>query len=693
MIYSPIYSDENIDDTKSSFTYNMKRNKSNLEFKNSSSSLSSTPVLDLFGKDLNKMAMKGKIDPLIGRNDELERISQILSRRTKNNPLLIGEPGVGKTAIAEGLAMRIVKKKISRILYNKRIIILDITSIIAGTKYRGEFEKRIKSIINESEKNPELILFIDEIHTIIGAGGTPSGSLDASNIFKPALARGNIQCIGATTLNEYKKYIEKDGALERRFQKIIIEQSSEKETIDILKNIKYKYENYHNVVYTKEAINACVKLTSKYILDRFFPDKAIDVLDESGSRVYIKNIKVPKEIIVLEKKLDKIRKQKSEVIKNQKYEEAAEFRDTEKFIEKKLIEAQKNWEKFSKENKEIVYKKHVEEVISMMSGIPINKIDKIGIERLDTIINSIKNKVIGQDQIIEKLLKVIKSNIIGMRNFDSPIGSFIFLGKMGVGKTYLTKVLSKELFNSENSLVRIDMSEYIERFSISRLIGSPPGYIGYEEGGQLTEIIRNKPYSIIFFDKIEKAHPDIFHLLLQILDYGFITDSLGKKINFTNTIIIFNSNIGTKNLIKLDRKIGYKVGSNKYDSKNNINSLKESLKKIFSYEFLNKIDDIIIFNSLNSNDISKIINLELNKLILYINNLGYKLILDPKINNFIKKINLKKNYEVKSIKKSIKNHIINNIFESIINDNIKKGYKILLKMNSKENKIKIYTEK
>ncbi|WP_185873340.1 AAA family ATPase [Blattabacterium cuenoti] len=687
--YFSVYLDENIKNDNFNSSYeNIGKNKSNLGFYNKNTSLiNNTPILNRFGKNLNNIAIEGKIDPLIGRENELERISQILIRRTKNNPLLIGEPGVGKTAIAEGLALNIVKKKVSRILYNKKIIILDITSIISGTKYRGEFEERVKYIIDESEKNPNIILFIDEIHTIIGAGTYSTGSLDISNIFKPALSRGNIQFIGATTLNEYKKYIEKDGALERRFQKIIINPSSEKETINILKNIKYKYENYHNVIYTKEAINACVKLTSRYISDRFFPDKAIDVLDESGSRVYIKNIKVPQEIIILEKRLEEIIIDKSNAIKNKKYKEAAEFRYKKKLIENKLIKAQKNWDKFSKENKNTVHKKHVEEVISMISGIPINRIDKIEIKKLDTVINSIKNKIIGQNEIIEKFIKVIKNNISGMRNFDSPIGSFMFLGKSGVGKTYLTKILSKELFNSEDSLIRIDMSEYMEKFSISRLIGSPPGYVGYEEGGQLTEIIRNRPYSIILFDKIEKAHPDIFNLLLQILDYGYITDSSGKKINFKNTIIIFISNIEIEDLISEFKKIGYKTKLKKNKNKYNKSILKKSLKKIFSYEFLNKINDIVIFNSLNSNDISKIIILELNKLISHVNSLGYKLILDSKINSFIKKIGVKSEYSISSIQKSIDKYLKNTISESIVNGSLKKGYKILLKMNYKKNNI------
>ncbi|WP_238785145.1 ATP-dependent Clp protease ATP-binding subunit [Blattabacterium cuenoti] len=674
-------------------SYESEKNKYNSKYYNNkkTSIKSKTPILDHFGNDLNALAINGELDPLVGRDKEVERISQILSRRKKNNPILIGEPGVGKTAIAEGLALRIFQRKVSRVLYNKRIIILDLSSLVAGTKYRGQFEERMKSIINEAESSNDLILFIDELHTLIGSGGS-TGSLDASNIFKPALAKGKIQCIGATTFNEYKQYIEKDGALERRFQKIFIYPSSENETIEILQKIKNKYENHHNVIYTKEAIKACVKLTSRYIVDRFLPDKAIDALDESGSRVYIKNIKVPKEIIVLEKELENIRKKKSKVVKNQKYEEAAKLRDHEKNIENKLLEAQKNWEKFSKKNKEIVYEENVEKVVSMMSGIPINRIAKSEIKKFNKMVNSIKEKIIGQDEAVEKIVQSIQRNRIGMKDSDSPIGSFIFLGKTGVGKTYLSRIFSKELFNSEESLIRIDMSEYQESHSISKLIGAPPGYIGYEEGGRLTEAIRRRPYSIILLDEIEKAHRDIFHILLQILDYGFLTDNSGKKINFRNTIIIFTSNIGIQKIKSNKSEIGFKTKNNR----SNIDHkkiIKESLQKSLSSEFLNRIDDIIVFNSLKNDDINKIIILELNEIILQVQNLGYKLVIFSDVRKFIKKKGYDYENGVRLLKITIKKYIKNPISECIINGNLKTGNKISLKMNSKKNKIETFITK
>ncbi|WP_185851034.1 ATP-dependent Clp protease ATP-binding subunit [Blattabacterium cuenoti] len=651
---------------------------------------SKTPVLDNFGRDLNSIAIEGKLDPVVGRDKEVERVSQILSRRKKNNPLLIGEPGVGKSAIAEGLALRIVQKKVSRVLYNKRVVVLDLTSLVAGTKYRGQFEERMKSIIDESEKNSDLILFIDEIHTIIGAGGT-TGSLDASNIFKPALARGDIQCIGATTINEYRQYIEKDGALERRFQKIIVQPSSEDETIEILKNIKNKYEIHHNVFYTEEAIKACVYLTGRYIVDRYLPDKAIDALDEAGSRVHIKNIKVPQEIVLLEKKLEKIRKEKSKVVKSQKYEEAARLRDKEKGIEKQLIQEQKIWEESSKKNREIVYAENVEEVVSMMSGIPVNRIAKAEMNKLNKMIDFIQEKVIGQNEAVKKIVNAVQRNRIGLKELNCPIGSFMFLGKTGVGKTYLAKVFSKELFDTEESLIRLDMSEYMEKFSVSRLIGAPPGYVGYEEGGQLTEVVRRRPYSVILLDEIEKAHYEVFNILLQILDYGCVTDSLGRKIDFKNTVIIFTSNIEVKNLKGFYSEIGFYTKSKKYSNQKNF--LEQALKHTFSPEFLNRIDDIIIFNSLKPKDISKITHIELEKIKKHVSNLGYKLIVLPEVESFIKKEGFDKEYGARPLKRVIEKFIKNPISECIICGTLKKEEEITLMMNDDKNDVKTLIKK
>ncbi|WP_394798729.1 ATP-dependent Clp protease ATP-binding subunit [Blattabacterium cuenoti] len=685
-------SDEDIENDNSTY-YESKSGNTNSGFYGGGgfSIRNKTPILDGFGRDLNSIANEGKLDPVVGRDSELERISQILGRRKKNNPLLIGEPGVGKTAIVEGLALRIVQKKVSRILYNKRIVILDLASLVAGTKYRGQFEERIRSIINESEKNKNIILFIDEIHTIIGAGGT-TGSLDASNIFKPALAKSEIQCIGATTLNEYRQYIEKDGALERRFQKIIVQPSSEKETIKILQKIKYRYESYHNVIYTPKAINSCVNLTVRYITDRVLPDKAIDALDESGSRVHIKNIKVPQEIVLLEKELENVREEKSKVVKSQKYEEAARLRDTEKNIKEKLIKAQKEWDEYSKKNKEIVSSESVEEVVSMMSNIPVKKVSKTEMKKLGNMINILKKQVIGQDEAIEKIVRAIQRNRTGLKIANSPIGSFIFLGQTGVGKTYLAKIFAQELFSSEDSLIRIDMSEYMEKFSVSRLIGAPPGYVGYEEGGQLTELVRRNPYSVILLDEIEKAHNDVFNILLQILDYGCVTDNFGRKVDFRNTVIIFTSNSGTQHLKEFGSGIGFNTKSKK--SNNYIKYiLEKSLDKTFSPEFLNRIDDIIIFNSLTKKEICKIIDIELNKFQLHIENIGYKLFLSENINNFIKKNGYDKKYGVRPLKRTIDKFIKNPISDYIINGKIKKGDEIFLKINETKNSLIININK
>lgn len=645
-----------------------------------------TPILDNIGKDLTIMALEGKLDPIIGRNKEVERISQILNKRKKNNPLLIGEPGVGKSAIAEGLALKIIQRQVSRSLYNKRIITLDISNLVAGTKYRGQFEEKIKSIINELRKNIDIIVFIDEIHTIIGAGNS-SGSLDASNIFKPALARGEIQCIGATTLNEYKQYIQKDGALDRRFEKVFIEPTSEEETIDILNNIKDKYQSYHSVIYTDNAIKACVYLTSRYITDRNLPDKAIDALDEAGSRVHIKNIKIPLKIVSLEKRLKKVRLEKSKVVKNQKYEEASRLRDKEKKLEKKLLKAQKIWEESSKKKKEILSEDNVAEVVSMMSGIPVHKLAKAEIEKLSNIDKLIKEKIIGQNEAIEKVVKSIQRNRIGLKDPNRPIGSFIFIGGTGIGKTKLAQVLSEVLFNSENSLVRINMGEYIEKFSASRLLGSPPGYIGYDQGGQLTEIIRRKPYSVILLDEIEKAHPDIHNILLQILDDGIITDSSGYKIDFKNTVIIMTSNIGNQELNTFSSEIGFTNNKEKFfNIKNYKIIINKYLNRIFSLEFLNRIDDIIFFNSLKKEDISLILEIELKKLF----NKLLKLDLTLKISNSVKEFIINKGYDKKYgaryLKRYIQKIIEDPLAEHIINMEIKQGNNILLELN--ENKVK-----
>ena len=581
------------------------------------------------------MAENDELDPIIGRNIEIQRVSQILSRRKKNNPLLIGEPGVGKSAIAEGLAIRIIKKKVSRVLYNKRIISLDLASLVAGTKYRGQFEERMKAVMNELEKNSDIILFIDEIHTIVGAGGA-TGSLDASNMFKPALARGTIQCIGATTLDEYRNSIEKDGALERRFQKIIVEQTNEEETLEILKNIKDKYEDHHNVIYTDEALLACVKLTSRYMTDRHLPDKAIDALDEAGSRVHLTNLDVPQHILDLEKELEDVKHEKNTAVKNQKYEKAASYRDKEKNIENKLSIAQNQWEEECKKNKEVVNEESIADVVSMMTGIPLNKLKQSESNKLSKLTSLVKENIIGQDKAIEKVVKSIQRNRAGLKDPKKPIGSFIFLGQTGVGKTQLAKILAKELFDSEEALIRVDMSEYMEKFAVSRLIGAPPGYVGYEDGGQLTEKIRRKPYAVVLLDEIEKAHPDIFNMLLQVLDDGFLTDSLGRKIDFTNCVIIMTSNIGVKKIQDFGSGVGFGTTAKKSQEDSfTRKTIMNSLKKKFAPEFLNRIDEVIIFNSLSKENIHQIIDIELSKLYLRIDELGYKIKLSKKAKDFL----------------------------------------------------------
>ncbi|MCH4552724.1 MULTISPECIES: ATP-dependent Clp protease ATP-binding subunit [Aestuariibaculum] len=677
--------DTSSDDDASKDIFNSPTGKTNKKSK--------TPVLDNFGRDLTALAEEGKLDPVVGREKEIERVSQILSRRKKNNPLLIGEPGVGKSAIAEGLALRIIKRKVSRILFNKRVVTLDLASLVAGTKYRGQFEERMKAVMNELEKNDDVILFIDEIHTIVGAGGA-TGSLDASNMFKPALARGEIQCIGATTLDEYRQYIEKDGALERRFQKVIVEPTSVSETIEILNNIKAKYEEHHNVDYTPEAIEACVKLTNRYMTERFLPDKAIDALDEAGSRVHITNIEVPKQIIELEKQLEAIKETKNAVVRKQKYEEAAKLRDDEKRIEKELAVAQEKWEEDTKQHREVVTEENVADVVSMMTGIPVNKIAQTEINKLADLPNLIKGKVIGQDEAVAKVVKAIQRNRAGLKDPNKPIGSFIFLGQTGVGKTQLAKVLSRELFDSEDSLIRIDMSEYMEKFAISRLIGAPPGYVGYEEGGQLTEKVRRKPYAVILLDEIEKAHPDVFNMLLQVLDDGYLTDSLGRKIDFRNTIIIMTSNIGARKLKDFGTGIGFGTSSQKAQEDANAKSVIENaLKKSFAPEFLNRIDDVIMFNALEKEDINKIIDIELSKLLVRIKDLGYILKLSDKAKDYIAEKGFDKQYGARPLKRAIQKYIEDALAEEIITSHVEEGDTIAIDLNDTTQELDISIQK
>ena len=634
---------------------------------------SNTPVLDSFGRDLTNYALEDKLDPIVGRNKEIERVSQILSRRKKNNPILVGEPGVGKSAIAEGLALRIVQNKVSRVLFNKRVIMLDLAALVAGTKYRGQFEERMKGLITELEANPDIILFIDEIHTLVGAGGT-TGSLDASNMFKPALARGELQCIGATTLNEYRQHIEKDGALERRFQKVQVDPTSIAETIEILNNIKSKYEEHHNVIYTEDAINSCVILSDRYINDRFLPDKAIDALDEAGSRVHITNIKVPDHISKIELKLKNTTIAKKESIKKQKFEEAAELRDKEKKLSAQLEHSQNIWEKELKQNKETVDEENVADVISIMTGIPVNRVASKERKKLSLMSEKIKKKIIGQNDAVEKVVKAIRRNRVGLKDPSKPIGSFIFLGPTGVGKTQLTKILSQELFDSNESLVRIDMSEYMEKFAVSRLVGAPPGYVGYEEGGQLTEQVRRKPYSVILLDEIEKAHPDVFNLLLQALDDGIMTDSLGRKISFKNTIIIMTSNIGAIELKDFGQGIGFNTTAKQTNTANNNKSvIEKALKRAFAPEFLNRIDDIIIFNHLKKEDINIIIDIEMNSLLKRIEVLGYKVTISKKAKDFIAEKGFDVKFGARPLNRAIQKYFEDPLSEMIISAQIKEG--------------------
>ncbi|WP_306350243.1 ATP-dependent Clp protease ATP-binding subunit [Flavobacterium sp. '19STA2R22 D10 B1'] len=677
--------DSGSDESLKEGTFNNPTNKSNKKSK--------TPVLDNFGRDLTEMAEEGKLDPVVGREKEIERVSQILSRRKKNNPLLIGEPGVGKSAIAEGLALRIIQKKVSRILFNKRVVTLDLASLVAGTKYRGQFEERMKAVMNELEKNDDIILFIDEIHTIVGAGGA-TGSLDASNMFKPALARGEIQCIGATTLDEYRQYIEKDGALERRFQKVIVEPTSVEETITILNNIKNKYEDHHSVTYSQEAIEACVKLTNRYMSERFLPDKAIDALDEAGSRVHITNIDVPKQILDLERQLEEVRENKNSVVKKQKYEEAAKLRDDEKRLEKDLAIAQEQWEEDSKNNRILVTEDNVADVVSMMTGIPVNRIAQTESNKLAKLPELIKNKVIGQDEAVLKIAKSIQRNRAGLKDPNKPIGSFIFLGQTGVGKTQLAKVLAKELFDSEDALVRIDMSEYMEKFAISRLVGAPPGYVGYEEGGQLTEKVRRKPYCVVLLDEIEKAHPDVFNMMLQVLDDGYLTDSLGRKIDFRNTIIIMTSNVGARQLKDFGQGVGFGTTAKKAQADDHSKGIIENaLKKAFAPEFLNRIDDVIVFNVLEKEHINLIINIELDKLYARVKELGYTLRLSDKAKDFIADKGFDKQFGARPLKRAIQKYVEDALAEEIITSKITEGDEIFMDLEDTSQELTIQIQK
>ncbi|OCW93704.1 Clp protease ClpC [Macellibacteroides sp. HH-ZS] len=647
-----------------------------------------TPVLDNFGSDMTRAAMENRLDPIVGREKEIERLAQILSRRKKNNPVLIGEPGVGKSAIVEGLALRIVQRKVSRILFDKRVISLDMASVVAGTKYRGQFEERIKAILNELSKNPNIILFIDEIHTLVGAGAA-SGSMDAANMLKPALARGEIQCIGATTLDEYRKNIEKDGALERRFQKIIVDPTTADETLQILQNIKDRYEEHHNVIYTPEALKSCVTLTDRYISDRNFPDKAIDALDEAGSRVHISNIVVPKSIEDLEKKIEETKAEKVAAVKSQNFELAASFRDKERQYLLQLEAAKTRWEEELHESRETVDEDKVAEVIAMMSGVPVQRIAKAENLKLIEMAEILKSKVVGQDDAVQKVVKAIQRNRVGLKDPNKPIGTFMFLGPTGVGKTYLAKKLAEYLFDSSDALIRIDMSEYLEKFAVSRLIGAPPGYVGYEEGGQLTEKVRRKPYSVVLLDEIEKAHPDVFNLLLQVLDEGRLTDSLGRQIDFKNTILILTSNIGTRQLKEFGHGVGFNTqqlgGSTEKDFSRSV--IQKALNKAFAPEFLNRIDDVVMFDPLDKDSIHKIIDIELEGLYKRVNNIGYQLVLTDEAKDFIASKGYDVQFGARPLKRSIQKYLEDEMAEMIIRATVSEGDTILVDFDKEEQKI------
>jgi ATP-dependent Clp protease ATP-binding subunit ClpC len=645
---------------------------------------SKTPVLDTYSRDLTKMAEEGKLDPIVGREKEIERVSQILSRRKKNNPILLGEPGVGKSSIAEGLALRIIQRKVSRVLFNRRVVMLDLASMVAGTKYRGQFEERVKALMNEVEKEPDVILFIDEIHTIIGAGGA-SGSLDASNMFKPALARGEIQIIGATTLDEYRKHIEKDGALERRFQKVVVEPTSPEETVQIINNIKERYEQHHNVTYTDDAIKACVELTDRYLTDRFLPDKAIDALDEAGSRVHISNIVVPKSIVEIETKIVDIKEKKTQVIRSQRYEEAAKLRDVERQLNESLEKERKIWEESSLNNKQTVTEDNVAEVVSMMTGIPVQRVSENENTKLAKMGDLLIDKIIGQDDAVKKVVKAIQRGRVGLKDPNRPIGSFMFLGPTGVGKTQLCKVLAKYLFDSEDALIRIDMSEYMEKFAVSRLIGAPPGYVGHDEGGQLTEKVRRKPYSVVLLDEIEKAHPEVFNLLLQVLDDGQLTDSLGRKVNFKNTILIMTSNTGSRQLKDFGTGVGFSTKHREENKSSDTQSIiDKELKKKFAPEFLNRIDDVVMFNSLSQDDINKIISIEMEKLISRIKEMEFDFEVSDSAIQYIATQGFDPEYGARPLKRAIQRYVEDVLTEEIIQKNPDRGSKLVLDYNSEE---------
>ncbi len=680
------YNEENEDDFEDEKKYAQSKSRQGGAAK------SKTPVLDNFGRDITRLAEMNQLDPIVGREVEIERVSQILSRRKKNNPILIGEPGVGKTAIVEGLALRIIQRNVSRVLFDKRVISLDLAALVAGTKYRGQFEERMKAIMNELEKNRDVILFIDEIHTIVGAGGA-SGSLDASNIFKPALARGELQCIGASTLDEYRMYIEKDGALDRRFQKVMIEPPSVDETIEILNNIKSKYEDYHSVTYNDEAIDACVKLSDRYITDRLLPDKAIDVMDEVGARVHLKNINVPENIVVLEKKIEDVKNEKNKVVKSQKFEEAASLRDTEKRLGEDLDKAKQEWEEESKHKRYPIGEDEIAEVVCMMTGIPVTRMVQAETEKLRRMAEDMQEAVIGQEEAISKVVKAIQRNRVGLKDPKKPIGTFIFLGPTGVGKTELARSLARYMFDSEDSLIRIDMSEYMEKFTVSRLIGAPPGYVGYEEGGQLTERVRRKPYSVILLDEIEKAHPDIYNILLQVLDDGQLTDGLGRKVDFKNTMIIMTSNIGARQLKDFGAGVGFATQSRAdHEEEANKAVIEKALKRTFSPEFLNRIDDVVIFNSLSKDHIFRIIDILMKGVLKRLSILGFGLELTPEAKQFIAEKGYDAQFGARPLHRAIQKYLEDPLAEEILNMHIKEG-DVLVAVLDKEKELLKFTFK
>jgi ATP-dependent Clp protease ATP-binding subunit ClpC len=682
------YSEENDDDFDEEKKYSQSKSS-----RQQGTAKSKTPVLDNFGRDITKLAELGALDPIVGRESEIERVSQILSRRKKNNPILIGEPGVGKTAIVEGLALRIVQRKVSRVLFDKRVISLDLAALVAGTKYRGQFEERMKAIMNELEKNRDVILFIDEIHTIVGAGGA-SGSLDASNIFKPALSRGELQCIGASTLDEYRMYIEKDGALDRRFQKVMVDPPSVEDTIKILENIKSKYEDYHNVIYDDEAIDACVKLSDRYITDRLLPDKAIDVLDEVGARVHLKNINVPPNIVELEKKIEEVKNEKNKVVKSQKFEEAASLRDTEKRLGEELERAKAEWEEESKHKRYPIGEEQIAEVVSMMTGIPVKRMVQAETEKLRKMADDMKGMVVGQNEAIQKVVKAIQRNRVGLKDPKKPIGTFIFLGPTGVGKTELARALARYMFDSEDALIRIDMSEYMEKFTVSRLIGAPPGYVGYEEGGQLTEKVRRKPYSVILLDEIEKAHPDIYNILLQVLDDGQLTDGLGRKVDFKNTLIIMTSNIGARQLKDFGAGVGFATSSRvQNEDEANKAVIEKALKRTFSPEFLNRIDDVVIFNSLSKENIFEIIDILMKGVMKRLSNLGFALELTEDAKSFLADKGYDVQFGARPLHRAIQKYLEDPLAEEILSLHVKAGDILLADLDKENQKLKFSFKK